>query len=108
MGVPGEVNGLYTAWQMFGRAKWKDLFAASIHLCEEGFPVFASLAKAIKTHGDLIRVDAGLRLRIVMLSLGGIYYAISTIRFIICIRFVKWSENCPRLFTNVYDALHMC
>ena len=63
MGVPGEVHGYYTAWQMFGRAKWKDLFAPSIRLCDEGVPVFDSLAFAIETNGDIIRADAGLRLR---------------------------------------------
>ena len=61
MGTPGEVKGLYTAWKMFGRMSWKDLFVPAIRLCEEGFPVIASLAYAIHTYGGVIRKDAHLR-----------------------------------------------
>ena len=63
MAVPGDVKGFYKAWQMFGRAKWKDLFAPSIHLCEEGVPVGLSLAIAINDSGGAIRKDTHLRLR---------------------------------------------
>ncbi|KAK2163380.1 hypothetical protein NP493_1465g00000 [Ridgeia piscesae] len=61
VGVPGELKGLYTAWQMFGRANWEDLFAPSIRLCEEGVPVLDYLANVIREYGDIIHKDTHLR-----------------------------------------------
>ena len=61
MAVPGEVKGLYAAWEMFGRVPWKELYAPSIRLCEKGVPVVPSLAYAISYYSDLILNDTQLR-----------------------------------------------
>ncbi|KAK6517845.1 hypothetical protein TWF506_005021 [Arthrobotrys conoides] len=39
VGVPGEIDGYWKAWKMYGRVQWKDLFEPSIRLCEEGVKV---------------------------------------------------------------------
>jgi len=45
--VPSEIHGFHEEWKKFGRVAWKDLFTEAIRLCEEGFIVERSLAKAI-------------------------------------------------------------
>ena len=59
--VPGEVKGLYAAWEMFGRVPWKELYAPSIRLCEKGVAVVPALAHAISIYTDLILNDSQLR-----------------------------------------------
>ncbi|KAK6348388.1 hypothetical protein TWF718_006185 [Orbilia javanica] len=47
VGVPGEIDGYWKAWKMYGRVQWKDLFEPSIKLCEEGVRVTLFLGRAI-------------------------------------------------------------
>lgn len=58
--VPGEVYGLYMAWEMFGRLPWADLIQPTIDLCEQGFIVEADLKRAIKQYEKAIRADPNL------------------------------------------------
>jgi gamma-glutamyltranspeptidase/glutathione hydrolase/leukotriene-C4 hydrolase len=58
--VPGEVYGLYMAWEMFGRLPWADLIQPTIDLCEQGFIVEADLPRAIKQYETAIRADPNL------------------------------------------------
>jgi len=56
--VPGEVHGHYAAWLKFGRVPWADLVLPSAELCEKGFVVEKSLAKAIRQYETTIRNDS--------------------------------------------------
>jgi len=47
--VPGEVHGLWTAHQLYGRLPWADLFAPAIALNEEGFAISPRLAQAMQS-----------------------------------------------------------
>jgi gamma-glutamyltranspeptidase len=58
--VPGEVSGLYAAWEMFGRVPWADLVQPTIDLCENGFYVEAALMRSITQNEALIRADPNL------------------------------------------------
>ena len=44
--VPGAVRGWAAAHQKFGKVPWSDLFQASIHYSEQGFPVTEIIAAA--------------------------------------------------------------
>jgi gamma-glutamyltranspeptidase/glutathione hydrolase len=44
--VPGAVRGWEAAHERFGRLPWRDLFQASIHYSEQGFPVTEIIAAA--------------------------------------------------------------
>jgi gamma-glutamyltranspeptidase/glutathione hydrolase len=44
--VPGAVRGWQAAHERFGKLAWKDLFGASIHLADQGFPVTEIIAAA--------------------------------------------------------------
>lgn len=46
VGVPGELLGLYTAWQMFGRLPWAALVQPAVDYAH-GFSVGRWLASAI-------------------------------------------------------------
>ena len=52
--TPGEVAGLYEAWQKFGSLPWASLVKPTEEILRKGFLVPKSLAKAI----DDIREDA--------------------------------------------------
>jgi len=58
--VPGEVSGLYAAWQMFGRVPWAELVQPTIDLCEEGFIVERELSNRIKENEAVLRADPNL------------------------------------------------
>lgn len=45
--VPGELAGLYLAWQRYGKLTWNDLFRPAINFAENGFKVSEYLAVAI-------------------------------------------------------------
>jgi len=49
--VPGSVRGLHTAWQKYGKLKWKTLLRPAILLAQNGFRVSASLAESLR-HKD--------------------------------------------------------
>lgn len=55
--VPGEVAGLYKAWEIYGRVAWKDLVLPTAEILEEGFPVEEALALAIEGKKDVIKDD---------------------------------------------------
>ena len=61
IGVPGEIQGYYTAWKNFGRVRWADLFTPTIRLCERGHRITASTATAISDKEEDIRDDPYLR-----------------------------------------------
>ena len=43
--VPGEMKGLWTAYQMFGGGvPWSDLIMPTVELCEHGIPLSPPLA----------------------------------------------------------------
>lgn len=61
VGVPGEVKGLYQAWQKYGTLPWASLLEPSIKLAIEGFPVPPYLAWLIQFSLSDILANKGLR-----------------------------------------------
>lgn len=59
--VPGEVAGLYKAWQTHGRVQWKLLVEPSIKLARDGFEVGSHLAFALSKNVGKIMDDIGLK-----------------------------------------------
>lgn len=59
-GVPGSVDGMYTAYKKYGKLKWKDLVQPAVDLARNGFKVTKRLAfdlnrasaQFIKLNGD--------------------------------------------------------
>ncbi|WAR01462.1 GGT1-like protein [Mya arenaria] len=47
IGIPGEIKGLYKAWELGGRLPWKQVLQPAVRLCKEGFKVGHALAVAI-------------------------------------------------------------
>ncbi|CAI0543678.1 unnamed protein product [Linum tenue] len=60
MGVPGEIAGLYEAWQQYGRLPWKSLFQPAIKLAKDGFVVAPYLALSIAESTKILD-DPGLQ-----------------------------------------------
>lgn len=59
--VPGQVKGLYYAWQQYGVLQWADLVAPAAAIASEGFIVTKAIASAINAvSGDLVHYH-GLR-----------------------------------------------
>ena len=52
--IPGEVNGLWTAHQRFGKLPWASLVEPSIKLCEEGITVSWHQARALRIKKEAI------------------------------------------------------
>lgn len=59
--MPGEIAGLYEAWQMYGRLAWADLFQPSIDMATTGIYVGSHLAMRISAAESFIRQDPALR-----------------------------------------------
>ncbi|KAL1210663.1 Glutathione hydrolase 3 [Cardamine amara subsp. amara] len=59
--VPGEIAGLYKAWERHGRVPWKRLVEPSIKLAREGFEVGSHLAFALSKNEAMIKNDIGLK-----------------------------------------------
>ncbi len=55
-GVPGTVKGLYKAWKMFGKLKWRTLLQPAIELAEKGFTVRPFLARSFKRYERIFRM----------------------------------------------------
>jgi len=53
--VPGAVGGWAAVHERFGKLPWKDLFSASIHHAEQGFPVTEIIAASWE--GGILDVD---------------------------------------------------
>ncbi|CAI7793060.1 unnamed protein product [Closterium sp. NIES-54] len=60
VGVPGEIAGLYLAWQRHSRLTWRDLVTPAADMAESGFHVAAYLANSIATYNATILSDPGL------------------------------------------------
>eukprot|EP00117_Sycon_ciliatum_P001211 scpid42686/ scgid6968/ Gamma-glutamyltranspeptidase 1; Gamma-glutamyltransferase 1; Glutathione hydrolase 1; Leukotriene-C4 hydrolase; Gamma-glutamyltranspeptidase 1 heavy chain; Gamma-glutamyltranspeptidase 1 light chain len=59
--VPGELRGMREAWMRYGALNWSELFQPSIRIATNGFPVSPTIAAAIRSAGNDIRADPGLR-----------------------------------------------
>lgn len=57
VGVPGEMRGLFLAWQRHGRLPWSDVLAPVIALCHNGFEVTGSNAAAVLTNREFLERD---------------------------------------------------
>lgn len=60
IGVPGEIRGFAAAHARLGRLPWADLFAPSIALARDGFPVSEHLAKRIEAVHEALGADPAL------------------------------------------------
>lgn len=49
VGVPGELKGLYEAWEMYGKLSWKEIIDPVVKINRYGFRIDEPLAQAIKT-----------------------------------------------------------
>ncbi|HRO68491.1 MAG TPA: gamma-glutamyltransferase, partial [Pseudobdellovibrionaceae bacterium] len=61
VGVPGLVAGLYDVHQKFGKLPWAKTLEPAIRLAEEGFPVYAQLAEALKERSPVLAKDLSAR-----------------------------------------------
>ncbi|EYU27245.1 hypothetical protein MIMGU_mgv1a023702mg [Erythranthe guttata] len=61
MAIPGELAGLHTAWQKYGRLPWSTLFEPAIKLAKQGFAVSPYLGSRIAAQAKKIMNDPGLR-----------------------------------------------
>ncbi|KAI6179523.1 hypothetical protein M3Y98_00619600 [Aphelenchoides besseyi] len=61
--VPGELHGLYTAYENFGSKKvsWRSLIEPTIQLMKEGYPTSHALAGALRLHEKEILAEPTLR-----------------------------------------------
>ncbi|CAN6880239.1 unnamed protein product [Brassica oleracea var. botrytis] len=59
--VPGEIAGLYKAWETHGRVPWKLLVEPSIKLARDGFQVGSHLDFALSKNEAMIKNDNGLK-----------------------------------------------
>ncbi|BFZ09345.1 hypothetical protein BsWGS_12384 [Bradybaena similaris] len=66
--VPGEVMAFWEAHQRFGRLPWSDLFEPAIRLAEDGFPLEATTANAIKVKVADGTVDRNTNLRNLLIN----------------------------------------
>ena len=46
--VPGEVKGMYVAWENHGQLSWAELVEPSIKIARDGFKITPAIAQAIK------------------------------------------------------------
>jgi gamma-glutamyltranspeptidase/glutathione hydrolase len=51
--VPGQMAGIGTLWERWGRMKWEEIVAPSLELLSTGFP-YGPLASAIRTHEGIL------------------------------------------------------
>ncbi|KAK6501730.1 hypothetical protein TWF481_009557 [Arthrobotrys musiformis] len=55
VGIPGEVDGFWKAWKMYGRVEWRELFEPSIKLCEEGVRVPLFLRRVMDVESEWLK-----------------------------------------------------
>ena len=56
VGTPGLIRGLWDAHQAHGKLPWKDLVQHAIKTARDGFPVYPSLARALKRRKGVMTV----------------------------------------------------
>ncbi|ERN15053.1 hypothetical protein AMTR_s00056p00019050 [Amborella trichopoda] len=61
VGVPGEILGLYEAWQAYGRLPWYRLVKPAIAIARYGYEIDRFLYFQMKNTEEAIRKDEGLR-----------------------------------------------
>ena len=61
VGVPGEIRGFDEAHKRFGKLPWATLFAPSIKLARDGFPVSWMLYVCLRISERFIRDSPSLR-----------------------------------------------
>ena len=60
--VPGEVHGMYRAWQQYGSLPWEQLVQPAIDLARNGFNISAAVGDALTDKMvEEIKKDSGLR-----------------------------------------------
>ena len=59
--MPGNIIGLYAAWEKFGRVPWKDLFQPSIDMARNGIYVSSHLQDSIGDNKEDLYENPGLR-----------------------------------------------
>jgi gamma-glutamyltranspeptidase/glutathione hydrolase len=52
--VPGTLAAMEDAWQHYGRAAWRDIFAPTIRACREGFPLSSACRYYLGYSGDIV------------------------------------------------------
>lgn len=52
--VPGTLAAMEDAWQHYGRAAWRDIFAPTIRACRSGFPLSAACRYYLGYSGDIV------------------------------------------------------
>ena len=61
IGVPGDVAGLYAAWERYGKLPWKVLLEPTIQMARDGFEVNSIMAAGIERVKDRIKKHDSLR-----------------------------------------------
>ena len=56
-GVPGEIQGYWTAHRAYGKMKWRDLFTPSIEILRSGIEVTAHMEKSLSAVKDDLILD---------------------------------------------------
>ncbi|KAI6203633.1 Gamma-glutamyltransferase [Aphelenchoides besseyi] len=75
--VPGELHGLYTAYENFGSKKvsWRSLIEPTIQLMEEGYPTSHALANVLRVYEQQILAEPTLRSHFVNPQTNQVYKA---------------------------------
>ena len=60
-GVPGDVKGYYSAWEIYGRLPWKVLLQPAINKAKHGFQIGISLYESMTSEKEHLKKDEGLR-----------------------------------------------
>lgn len=59
--IPGELKGLWEAYQRFGSLPWKNLVQPAIKICEDGFLMSKHMEDGLHTNSETILKDLHLR-----------------------------------------------
>ncbi len=54
VGVPGTLAAIEEAWNHYGKASWRDIFAPTIRACRDGFPLSAACRYYLGYSGKLV------------------------------------------------------
>ena len=75
IGVPGEIAGLFRAWQLGGSLPWRTLLQPTINLLSNGYPVSEALAEALQVKRDTILGEPTMQSIWVNPATGSLYLA---------------------------------